>query len=389
MRILTAAAAALLGSLLLAGTAIADPTAAPSASATPSPTPAPSPSPAVALHAVLSESLAFTSGVNRVGSFDSSNGMDRSERANVSNAFVILTKTSGTLQFGLQGGAYSIPTLGVAGNKTIQTGANTDLYGPLPLGFAAYVPNGNFSIATGVLATLTGQESTFTYQDWNVQRGAVWNVENAVSRGFRASFTSGKAVATLGADDGFYSGKYGAEEASLTYAPDSNDSWLLVFLDPNPRTPGNPTTSVANKALYNLVLSHTAGKVQVVPYILYAASPATAALGYTNAEHAFGAAILANVSISPTFSTAFRVETLHNSSMAGDTSPNADLIGYGPGSGINTWTITPAWQLGHGAFFRFDVSQSHVTQSAPGLAFGSGGNSHDQSRVMLEIGTQL
>src|SRR5579863_3494959 len=355
----------------------------------PSPTPTATPSPAVALHAVLSATEVTTSGVNATGSFDTPTGADVSDRFNVSNAFVMLSKTQGTLQFGLQRIAYSIPVFGIAGNKTIQASANTDLFGPVLLAYAEYAPNSNFNVSACVLATLTGQESTFTYEDWNIQRGAVWNVENAVSRGFRAAFTDGKAVVTLGADDGFYSGKYGAAEASLTYAPDSNDSWLFVLLDPNSRTPGNVTSSIANKTLYNLVLSHTAGKLQLAPYVLYAQSPSAPSLGYTSSEHALGAAVLANLAISKTFSTALRLETLHDGSQPGDASLNADLIGYGAGCGINTVTLTPAWQLGHGAFFRFDFSHAHVSGSAPGLAFGTGGDGHDQDRVMVELGVQM
>jgi len=168
----------------------------------PTATPAASPSPPVVLHAVLSESLALTSGVNASGSFDSSTGADHAARSNVSNAFVLLSKPQGTFQWALQGGAYSMPVVGFAGNKTIQSGANTDLFGPLPLAYVEYVPNANFNVSAGVLATLTGAESTYTYLNWNIQRGAVWNVENAVTRGFRASFTSGILSATVGADDG-------------------------------------------------------------------------------------------------------------------------------------------------------------------------------------------
>ncbi len=382
IRIIGATAAAV---LLSSSTAFADQTPAPS----PSPSPAPTPSPAVALHAVFSATETYTTGVNALGSFDTPTGADRSSRFNVSNAFAILTKTSGTLQYALQAGAYSIPTIGVAGNKTIQSNANTDLFGPVPLAQLEYVPSSTFNVSAGILATLTGAESTFTYEDWNIQRGAVWNVENAVSRGVRAAFTSGKAVITLGANDGYYSGKYGAAEASVTYAPDPTDSVLAVWLDPNPRTPGNPTTSIANKELLNLVYTRTQGKLQLAPYVLWARSPATAALGYTKDETAFGGAILANASWSPAFSTAVRWETLHDGSAAADVSPNADLIGYGPGCGISSITLTPSWKIGGGSWLRFDVSTAHVTGGTPGIIFGTNGTSTTQSRVVLELGTQM
>lgn len=351
--------------------------------------PSAAPSPAVALHAVISQSLALTTNVNATGSFDTPTGADVATRVNTSNAFAILTKTAGTLQFALQAGTYSIPVVGFAGNKTIQKGANTDLFGAVPLAVAEYVPNGNFNVSAGILATLTGAESTFTYQNWNIERGAVWNVENAVSRGVRAAWTRGKLTTTLGANDGFYSGHYGAAEGSLAFAPDANDSLLFVWLDPNSRTPGNPSSSVANKELFNLVYTRTRGNLQLAPYVLSARSPSAAGLGYPQSESAFGAALLANLTLSSRFSTAARWESLHNSSGPSDTSLNADLVGYGPGSGVTTWTITPAWTLGHGAFARVDFSHAHVTGAANGVAFGSDGNTHDQNRIMLEIGAQI
>jgi hypothetical protein len=82
-----------------------------------------------------------------------------------------------------------------------------------------------------------------------------------------------------------------------------------------------------------------------------------------------------------------RYETLHNASTVNDTSKNADLIGYGPGSGVNTWTITPDWHSGT-TFARVDFSKVRVTSAAPGLAFGTGGTSPDQTRVVLELGVQ-
>ena len=135
---LSAAATSLCSSIFIfAASALAD-TAAPA----PSPTPAP-----VTLHGVFAAAEAYTSGVNALGSFDTPTGADLNGRFDVSDAFAILTKTSGTLQYALQAGAYSIPTIGVAGNKTIQTGTNTDLFGPVPLAFVEYVPSGTFNIS--------------------------------------------------------------------------------------------------------------------------------------------------------------------------------------------------------------------------------------------------
>ena len=388
---LLAAAAFAAAGVVLVRPALADaqpPEPSPAPTSAPSPSPSPSPSPAVQLQGVFSATEVFTSGVNAPGSFDTPTGADVSARFNVSNAFAILTKNQGTLQYALQAGAYSIPVVGFAGNKTIANNANTGLYGPVPLAYLEYVPSSSFNVSAGVLATLTGAESTFTYENWNIQRGAVWNGENAVSRGVRANFTTGKLTVTAGANDGFYSGGWVAAEGALTYAPSSNESLLFVALVPNSRTPPNPTASVANKELLNLVYTRTIGAVQIAPYVLYAQSPAAPSLGYTSAESAFGAALLANATLGSKWSTAFRYETLHNSSMPGATSLNADLVGYGPGSGVNTLTLTPEWKNGP-VFARVDFSGVWPAYYAPGLAFGTGGTGNSQFRTALEVGVQL
>jgi hypothetical protein len=163
---------------------------------------------------------------------------------------------------------------------------------------------------------------------------------------------------------------------------------LFVALIPNSRTPGNPTASVANKELLNVVFSRTRGNLQIAPYILYARSPAAASLGYKGPESSFGGAFLANWTLSSHFTTAFRYETLHNASTVGDTSANADLVGYGSGSGVNTYTLTPGWSNGH-AFARMDFSSVRVTSPAPGLAFGDLGTQRNQFRTMVEVGVQM
>jgi hypothetical protein len=145
---------------------------------------------------------------------------------------------------------------------------------------------------------------------------------------------------------------------------------------------------VANKELLNLVYTRNFGSWQIAPYVLYAQSPAAPSLGYTSAENAFGAAFLTNVTLGSKWSASFRYETLHNGSVPGATSSNADLVGYGPGSGVNTYTLTPEWKNGP-VFARADFSQATVTAPTPGLAFGSGGTGTGQFRTAVEVGVQL
>src|ERR1017187_9511188 len=141
---------------------------------------------------------------------------DDSTQAALSNGQVFLQRTDGWFQFHLQAGAYNIPVLGVsflATDKTV-----TNLYGPLPVGFLKLAPGKNTSIMIGALPTLMGAESTFTFQNMNIERGLLWNQENAVTRGIQVNQTMGKFTASLSWNDGFYSNRYSWLSGALTYA---------------------------------------------------------------------------------------------------------------------------------------------------------------------------
>ena len=101
---------------------------------------------------------------------------DFEDRIDASNAELILQKSSGVIQYYLQIGGYSIPTLGLAyvdfGN------AINSLYGPLPSAYLKIAPNDSLSLMAGNLPTLIGPEYTFTFQNMNIERGLLWNQEN-------------------------------------------------------------------------------------------------------------------------------------------------------------------------------------------------------------------
>jgi len=167
----------------------------------------------------------------------------------VSNAFVIVNKTSGTFRYGFAAGAYNIPVVGFALNKTTQTGANTSLYGAVPSIYLEYAPTGRFNLQAGKLATFIGQESTYTYENPNIQRGIIWNMETAVSRGLRANFSGSKFNGALEVNDGFYSGNRLGVEGQITNTPSASTALEFVFVIPNASAPGNTTASIANKRL--------------------------------------------------------------------------------------------------------------------------------------------
>ena len=138
---------------------------------------------------------------------------DDTKQADLSNGQVFIQKTDGWFQFYLQAGAYNIPDLGLPFLSTKDT--ISDLYGPLPVAFLKLQPGKNTSILIGSLPTLIGAEYTFSFENMNVERGLLWNQENAINRGIQVNQTMGKFTASLSWNDGFYSNRY---------------SWLIGFL---------------------------------------------------------------------------------------------------------------------------------------------------------------
>jgi hypothetical protein len=374
------------------------PKAAPVVSPTPLPEATASASPApsstsltlgpLTIDGVLSAFSLFTSGVNATGALDTPTGADVSTRTDISNAFLIVNKSSGTFRYGFAAGAYNIPVVGFAINKTIQNGANTSLYGALPSAYVQYAPTSSFSLEAGELATVIGQESTYTYLNMNVQRGIIWNMETAVSRGVRGIFTGAKFNGALEINDGYYSGNRGGVEGQISNTPSSSTTVEFAFVVPNASAPANSTASIANKQLFNPMLTYSTGKWQFLPYLLWVKSPKSAALGYMNEEHAFGAVFMSTYTLSPTWSLPFRVEYGKNGSTPSDTSPNANLLGYGPGSSAWTYTSTPTYR--RGVFFaRAEASDVNVTNFTPGTVFGASGTQSNQFRTGLEAGLQF
>ncbi len=366
-----------------AAPALADPVPPP----TPSPLPsAPAPQPVV-LNGILLATQAFTANVNATGNL-ANNGSDQPSRFNISNAFLTVTRNSGFVRFGASAGMYSIPVLGVSGNKTLQANANTNLYGPLPSVYVSLNPNDHFSITAGKLATLIGQESTYTYLNPEIQRGLVWNMETAVSRGVRVTLTGAKYTGALEVNDGFYSGHFLGIEGSLALATDPKTAYQFVFVIPNSQAPSNPTATIANKRLLNLMYTATRGQWTFAPYVLFVQSPQSSALGYTAAESALGLVFIATLALNPMWSVTARLEDLANQSSTNDQSPNADLVGFGPGSGARTFTVTPAYR--HGQFLlRADFSQVIARSATRGLAFGAMGSVPHQSRLVIESGLRF
>jgi len=308
---------------------------------------------------------------------------DRSSRADLSNGQIIVQTTDGVVQYYIQAGGYSLPALGtpyLTASDTVDA-----LYGLVPTAYLKIVPNAAFSLQLGKFPTLIGAEYTFTFQNPNVERGLLWNQENAISRGVQANYTSGPVAASIAWTDGFYSNRYSWLSGSLAYTFDPANILGFVYGGNTDRT--THVTSATpllqnNSQILNIIYTHTGGAWTFAPYVQFTRVPKSSELGTLRSASTWGAALLVNYAVSPQFSLAGRAEYIDSSGSATNGAPN---LLYGPGSNAWSFTLTPSWQIER-FFARVDLSYVKVGSETPGLVFGDSGTNTSQSRVMVEAG---
>lgn len=349
------------------------------AAALPSPTPSASPT---------SAPIPNITWQTNVSGYSFSTTDSNATSADFSNLMTTVTRNTGLFRFGATIGGYAFPVVGQVLNPTLKTGSNTDLFGIVPVAYVQYVPTGSLTLSAGKLATMIGQESGFTWQNVNVQRGLGWNVESTFSRGIRATYVRGAFSGNLEYNDGFYSGRLNSLEGLFGWQPTASTNVQFAFLVPPAKQGPNPTTNIANKRLYDLMLTQTFGRLTLTPYLLWVDSPENAAIGFNGDERAFFGAAIANYTFSPTWSVGARYESASNRSVATDTGANADFLGYGPGSSASTITVTPTYRARH-FVIRGEYSSVNLGQFTPGLGFGNAGLKSVQSRLGIEIGAQF
>jgi hypothetical protein len=364
--------------------------AAQTASSTPSPQPLPTP----AMTGPLSTAVPTTFDAGPLGKLEVTgilSGMadwqddpalgDEPTHLDISNGQVFLQKTTGVVQFYLQAGAYNIPALGTPYLSTGRT--LSDLYGPLPVGFLKIQATKNFSIMIGQLPTLIGAEYTFTFENMNIERGLLWNQENAVNRGVQLNDTFGHLTASLSWNDGFYSNRYTWISGTLSYSKGANT--LAVVAGGNAghtafRTLATPVQN--NGSIYNLIYTYTKGPWIIQPYFQYTDVPTDAAIGVARGASTSGGALLLDYNFKHGISLAGRGEYISSTGNASDGAVN--LI-FGPGSGGWSLTLTPTYQ-NKGFFARADLSFAQAVSYTPGDAFGPQGINRAQARAMIEAG---
>ena len=374
-----------------------DPQAAPSAAPAdnpaaqtkpPDPQPLPMPSMSGPLqtavpHEVEGGKLAVTGILSGIGWTEGNHiSGDSSTHWDVSNAQIFVQKTTGWWQFYLQGGAYNLPAIGVPFLSTSDTIKN--IYGPFPQGYAKFV-NGNFNVEVGALPTLIGAEYTFSFQNMNIERGLLWNQENAVNRGIQLNETYKKLTASLSWNDGFYSNRYTWLSGSLTYAFNSANSLAFIGMGNAGAYAKNTLATplyLNNSQIYNLIYTYSKGSWVVQPYFQYTDVPTNAKIGIAQGASTKGGALLATDNFKRGFSLAVRPEYI---ATTGSVSNGAINLLYGPGSGALGFTVTPTYRK-DAFFLRGDLAIVHATSSTPGDVFGPAGMNATQPRGVLEAG---
>jgi hypothetical protein len=307
---------------------------------------------------------------------------DSATHFDISNAQLFVQKTSGWWQFYLQGGAYNLPAIGVPFLSTSDTIKN--IYGPFPQGYLKLV-KGNFNVEVGALPTLIGAEYTFSFQNMNVERGLLWNQENAVNRGIQLNETYKKWTASLSWNDGFYSNRYTWLTGSLTYAFNSANS-LQFVAGGNAGAYAKNTLATPlflnNEQIYNLIYTYSKGSWVLQPYVQYSDVPTNQKIGITQGAGTKGGAVLATYNFKRGFSLTARPEYIKST---GGVSNGAINLLYGPGSGAFALTLTPTYRK-DAFFLRGDFAIVHATNSTPGDVFGPAGMNVNQPRGVLEAG---
>jgi hypothetical protein len=306
---------------------------------------------------------------------------DSNTQAALSNGQVFIQKADGKFQYYFQAGLYNIASLGTSFLPTDKTLSR--LFGPVPVGFVKLQAGKNTSFMLGALPTLIGAEYTFSFENMHIERGLLWNQENAVNRGIQVNQTFGKFTASLSWNDGFYSNRYSWLSGSLAYTKGPHALAFVAGGNYGHTAFQTYATPVQNNgSIYNVIYTYTKGPWIIQPYFQYTNVPTNLRVGVVKGASTTGGAILASYAFKHGFSLPARWEYIASSGSVTDGSVN---LMYGPGSKGTSITVSPTYQNG-GFFVRGDLSFVHVSDITPGLAFGQTGTLKSQPRAMAEFG---
>jgi hypothetical protein len=228
-----------------------------------------------------------------------------------------------------------------------------------------------------------GAEYTFDFENMNIERGLLWNQENAVNRGIQVNQTLGKFTASMSWNDGYYSNRYSWLSGSLTY---TNGPHGLAFVGMGNlgqtvfQTLATPVQN--NGSMYALIYTYTKGNWIVQPYFQFGNVPTNRKIGVVQGASTRGGAVLVNHTFKHGFSLSGRGEYVASTGNAAEQAVN---LLFGPGSAGWSITLTPTFQYQR-FFTRGDLSFVRATSYTPGDVFGPTGMNQNQPRGVIEVG---
>ena len=302
----------------------------------------------------------------------------------LTNGQIFVQKTDGWLQFFVDAGAYSFPTVGYPYLDTANTmgGPFSSIFpfGFVPVAYAKIVGSGplsGFSIEGGKLPTLIGDEYGFTYQNLNIERGLLWFNEPIISRGVQVNYSAGPLTVSLSLNDGTYSDTYNVLSGLVSYGFNGGADTLAFAASGNL---GKGNFSALNSgSVYNLILTHTMGSLTISPYIQFNSTPS---LGAAHGSNVWAGALLVNYALDDNWKVGLRGEYESESGNSG-VFDRPDILGYGPGTSAWSITLTPTYQY---KIFYARVEGSYVGLDGATFGFGRGFTSDSQFRGLAEIG---
>ncbi|WP_207387384.1 outer membrane beta-barrel protein [Legionella rowbothamii] len=296
----------------------------------------------------------------------------------VDNVQLFIQNNKGLLQFYVQAGGYSLPALGTPYLR--MDDMTRDFFGPVPIAFIKLAPSDNFSIMAGKLFTLIGNENNFTFQNFNIERGLLWNQTNDLNRGVQMNYTHGAFSGSVALSDGFYSGQLNWLSGLVTYTINSKHS-LSVVASGNIKHDkvSSLVTPLAqnNSQIYDLIYSYNFGRLTVSPTLQFTHVPKDPSVGLLDFASTYGVALATKFAFNTYWSIAGRAEYIDT---AGGTN-----VAYGHGSNAWSLTLTPTYQ--RGIFFaRGEASLVQANNITAGSAFGLEGIKRSQERLLIESG---
>ncbi|HEY5410769.1 MAG TPA: outer membrane beta-barrel protein [Caulobacteraceae bacterium] len=308
---------------------------------------------------------------------------DKDWYADLSNAQVEIQKTDGPLQFYVQAGAYSLMSLGVPYDHVVDSkNAENNTFGFVPVAYIKLQPTPDFSIQAGKLPTLVGAEYTFSFQNLNVDRGVLWNLEPAISRGVQANYSHGPLTVSVSLTDGYYSNRYNWLTGLISLAVTKKDTLAFVGggnLGQTPKSTFATVPALNNSSIYNVLWTHTEGAWVLNPYFQYTHTDANPTLGWAHSSSTWGVGGLLKYQLDAEWNLAGRAEYVAQSGTKGDVL--APVLLYGPGTNAWSLTLTPTYQKGI-YFVRADGAYIHTNTPI----FGSALTQSNQFRFTAEAG---